>query len=71
MRDMTGLTIDKTDLGNDWISLSISGEIDLATVDQLEQDLKECRESGSGNLVVDLTGADFMDPRRSAMVRRR
>ena len=61
MRDMTGLIIDKTDLGNDWISLSISGEIDLATVDQLEKDLKECQESGSGNLVVDLTGADFMD----------
>lgn len=61
MRDMTGLIIDKTDLGNEWTSLSISGEIDLATVDQLEKDLKECRESESGNLVVDLTGADFMD----------
>jgi anti-sigma B factor antagonist len=61
MGDMTGLIIDKTDLGNEWLSLSISGEIDLATVDQLEKDLKECRESESGNLVVDLTGADFMD----------
>jgi anti-anti-sigma factor len=61
MRDMTGLIIDKSDLGNDWVSLSISGEIDLATVDQLEKDLKLCHESGSGNLVVDLTGADFMD----------
>ena len=61
MRDMTGLIIDKSDLGNDWVSLYISGEIDLATVDQLEKDLKHCQESGSGNLVVDLTGADFMD----------
>ena len=61
MRDMSGLIIDKSDYGSDWVSLSISGEIDLATVDQLEQDLKDCQESGSGNLVVDLTGADFMD----------
>lgn len=61
MRDMTGLIIDKTDLGKDWVSLSISGEIDLATVDQLEKDLKACHESGSGHLAVDLTGADFMD----------
>jgi anti-sigma B factor antagonist len=61
MRDMTGLIIDKTDLGNGWVSLSISGEIDLATVDQLERDLKDCEESESGNLAVDLTGADFMD----------
>jgi anti-sigma B factor antagonist len=61
MRDMTGLIIDKSDLGNGWVSLSISGEIDLATVDQLEKDLKDCHESEPGNLAVDLTGADFMD----------
>ncbi len=58
---MTGLIIDKSDVGNDWVSLSIAGEIDLATVDQLERELKDCQESGSGNLVVDLSGADFMD----------
>lgn len=58
---MTGLITDKSDYGNDWVSLSVSGEIDLATVDQLEQDLKDLQESGSGNLAVDLTGADFMD----------
>lgn len=58
---MTGLIIDKSDYGSNWISLAVSGEIDLATVDQLEKDLKSCLESGSGNLVVDLTGADFMD----------
>ena len=61
MREMTGLIIDKSDFGSDWVSLAISGEIDLATVDQLEKDLKLCQETGSGNLVVDLTGADFMD----------
>ncbi|CAN5775077.1 anti-sigma factor antagonist [soil metagenome] len=58
---MTGLIIDKSDYDGDWVSLSVSGEIDLATVDQLERDLKDCHESGSGNLAVDLTGADFMD----------
>jgi anti-sigma B factor antagonist len=61
MREMTGLIIDKTEHGSDWVSLAVSGEIDLATVDQLERDLKACLESGSGNLVVDLTSADFMD----------
>jgi anti-sigma B factor antagonist len=57
---MTGLIIEKTEFG-DWISLAVSGEIDLATVDQLEKDLKACQEGDSGNLAVDLTGADFMD----------
>lgn len=61
MREMTGLIIDKSDYGSDWVSLAVSGEIDLATVDQLEKDLKACLDTGSGNLVVDLTGADFMD----------
>jgi anti-sigma B factor antagonist len=58
---MTGLIIDKSDFGSDWVSLAVSGEIDLATVDQLEQELRDFQDSGSGNLVVDLTGADFMD----------
>lgn len=57
---MTGLIIDKAEFG-DWITLAVSGEIDLATVDQLEKDLKACHEEDAGNLAVDLTGADFMD----------
>lgn len=39
----------------------MSGEIDLATVDQLEKEVKATLDDDSGNLVVDLTSADFMD----------
>jgi anti-sigma B factor antagonist len=58
---MTGLQITKTRVDSSWVSLAVAGEIDLATVDQLEKEVKASLDSDSGNLVVDLTSADFMD----------
>lgn len=58
---MTGLTISRTDIGADWVSLDVAGEIDLATVDQLEKDIRSFLDTESGNLAVNLSGADFMD----------
>ncbi|HUF94700.1 MAG TPA: STAS domain-containing protein [Acidimicrobiia bacterium] len=58
---MTGLQITKTRVDGSWVSLAVAGEIDLATVDQLEKEVKASLDSDSGNLVVDLTSTAFMD----------
>lgn len=58
---MAELTIRRTELANDWISLSVRGEIDLATVDQLEEAVAEVVNNGDSHLVVDLTETSFMD----------
>lgn len=58
---MRGLNIVKSDINPAWVSLSVTGEIDLATVDALETDIKTFLEEGKGNLAVDLTATDFMD----------
>jgi anti-sigma B factor antagonist len=58
---MTGLEITKARVNSSWISLAVSGEIDLATVDQLEKEVKATLDDDYGNLAVDLTSADFMD----------
>lgn len=59
--EMTGLEITKARVNGSWTSLAVSGEIDLATVDQLEKEVKATLDDDSGNLAVDLTSADFMD----------
>jgi anti-sigma B factor antagonist len=59
--EVTGLEISKTKVDGSWVSLAVSGEIDLATVDQLEKEVKDSLEVDSGNLAVDLTSANFMD----------
>jgi anti-sigma B factor antagonist len=59
--EMTGLEITKARVDDSWISLAVSGEIDLATVDQLEKEVKATLDSDSGNLVIDLSSAGFMD----------
>lgn len=59
--EMTGLQITKTTLDGSWVLLAVSGEIDLATVDQLDKEVKASLDGDSGNLAVDLTSADFMD----------
>jgi anti-anti-sigma factor len=46
---------------NEWSIISPSGEIDLATVGQLENELNANLESGPKHVVVDLTGVTFMD----------
>jgi anti-sigma B factor antagonist len=58
---MTGLEITKVRVDDSWVSLAVSGEIDLATVDQLEKEVKATLDSDSGNLVIDLSSAGFMD----------
>lgn len=58
---MPALTIRHTDLDNGWIAISVEGEIDLATVGELEEVVQEVvREKGS-NLVIDLTATSFID----------
>lgn len=58
---MAELTIRRTELANNWVSLSVIGEIDLATVDQLEEAVTEVVNNGNSHLVVDLTELSFMD----------
>ena len=58
---MRGLTIEKTDVMPGWVGLSVSGEIDLATVEDLDRDIKGVLADATENLVVDLSGTDFMD----------
>lgn len=58
---MTALTIRHTDLANGWISIAVEGEIDLATVGELEDVVKEVVGDGDSHLVIDLTATSFMD----------
>jgi anti-sigma B factor antagonist len=39
----------------------VEGEVDLATVDGLQQAIDDVYEQGEKDLVVDLTGSSFMD----------
>ena len=43
--------------------VTVTGEIDLATVPSLEQQLLGAAEGGTGELIVDLTGCTFLDSR--------
>lgn len=58
---MTGLTIQKTELPSGWQCLVVEGEIDLATVDELESAIDTVFSSDSHPLVIDLRGSSFMD----------
>lgn len=58
---MTGLTIRNQLLPSGWVSLEVEGEVDLATVEELEEAIAQVYTSGDGPLVVDLTGSSFMD----------
>ena len=58
---MEGLTIRSQDLTNDWVSLAVEGEVDLATVEQLQAAIDDVFDDGSKSLVIDLTGSSFMD----------
>jgi anti-sigma B factor antagonist len=46
---------------NDGVSLSLEGELDLATATALEERLGELEDSGCTHLTVDLAGLDFID----------
>lgn len=53
------LVINSSDLDGSTL-IQVEGEIDLSTVPQLERELTPHVEAGR-NVVVDLTGVDFMD----------
>lgn len=58
---MADLAIAIRELSSTWSSMSVEGEIDLATAPQLADALDGVRSSGNGNLVVDLNQTQFMD----------
>jgi len=58
---MKGLSIRSQDLANGWESIAVDGEIDLATVEELQTAIDTSFADRSGDLVVDLNGATFMD----------
>jgi anti-sigma B factor antagonist len=45
----------------DWTVLQVTGEVDLATRDELRERLLALVAEGARNLVVDLTGLEFID----------
>lgn len=60
-RTMPDLLIEIDELSDNWRSMTVEGEIDLATADRLASALEEVRSNGPGNLVVDLSKSPFMD----------
>jgi len=56
-----GLTINKRELSNGWVSLAVEGEVDLATVEDLQAAIDAVLADSGDNLVVDLTSSTFMD----------
>ncbi len=58
---MTGLDIRNTELPTGWHCISVTGEIDLATVPDLESAIESVFASNSHPLVIDLRGSSFMD----------
>ena len=58
---MRGLTIRSHELTNGWDSISVEGEVDLATVEELQAAIDAAFMDRAEHLVVDLNGATFMD----------
>jgi anti-sigma B factor antagonist len=58
---MSGLEIAEQHLQDNWTSINVGGEIDLATIDELSSAIKKVQDVVGSNLLVDLTGTDFMD----------
>lgn len=59
---MRGLTIAQGTLTDaDWAVLAVAGEVDLATVPELERAVKSVLDDGKANLVIDLSDTSFMD----------
>lgn len=58
---MTGLTIQNFELPSGWQCIAVAGEIDLASVSELESAIDEAFASDSQPLVIDLTESSFMD----------
>lgn len=58
---MTGLTLNISELPGGWQCIAVSGEIDLATVPELETAIDSVLDSDGHPLVVDLRETSFMD----------
>lgn len=58
---MAGLDIQNSELATGWQCLVVAGEIDLATVPELQSAIDSVYSGNSHPLVVDLTGSSFMD----------
>ena len=58
---MRGLEIRSSQLPNGWQCIVVDGEIDLATVPELERAIDSVFEADSTSLVIDLTSSSFMD----------
>lgn len=58
---MRGLSIRSQELANGWDSIAVEGEIDLATVEELQTAIDAVFTDKADHLVVDLNGATFMD----------
>ncbi len=58
---MSGLNITQSAISDRWTALAVDGEIDMATVDVLNEAIQAVLASDSQNLVVDLTATAFMD----------
>jgi len=56
-----GLTINNKELANGWVSIVVEGEVDLATVDDLQAAIDAVLAESADHLVVDLTTSSFMD----------
>lgn len=58
---MPELAIETKKLSKDWLSITVEGEIDLATADELSTALDEALSNGTEHVVVDLNHSPFMD----------
>jgi anti-sigma B factor antagonist len=58
---MRGLKIHNRELSREWVSIEVDGEVDLATVEDLEKAIESVHSGRDEGLVVDLTASSFMD----------
>lgn len=58
---MTSLSLQNRSLPGGWVSIVVEGEVDLATVPDLQAAIDHVFDNESEGLVVDLNGSTFMD----------
>ena len=58
---MRGISIRSQELANGWEAIAVEGEIDLATVEDLQAAIDAAFTGDTDHLIVDLNGATFMD----------
>lgn len=56
-----GITISNRELSNGWVAIAVEGEVDLATVEDLQTAIDQVLADSGDHLVVDLTASSFMD----------